>query len=236
MTAESLPELDALKAAWQAQTRHLERAHGLDLARFKHERMRSVRGALRPLAIGLWVQALLGALLIVWFASFWAEHRTTPQLFVLGVLGHVWSVGLVAFAVRDLATISQIDYAAPVLAIQKRIAELRARRIRVAPYYAVTGCFMWIPVAIVFFRKYGAVFWPEETQLVARFAWAENPEVIAWLVANCVVVPLLLLLFLRWARDPKRTWLAKRIDDEVVGRSVLRAESMLAEIAAFERE
>jgi hypothetical protein len=95
---------------------------------------------------------------------------------------------------------------------------------------------MWIPIAIVFFQKYGAVFWPEEVQLVAAFAWAERPEVIAWLVANCVVVPVLLLLFLRWARDPKRAPLAKRIDDEVVGRSVLRAESMLAEIAEVERE
>jgi hypothetical protein len=41
---------------------------------------------------------------------------------------------------------------------------------------------------------------------------------------------------MRWARDPKRAWLAKRIDDEVSGRSVLRAESMLADLAEFERD
>jgi hypothetical protein len=39
-----------------------------------------------------------------------------------------------------------------------------------------------------------------------------------------------------WLRDPQRARLAKRVDDELAGRSVRRAQSMLLEIAEFERE
>jgi hypothetical protein len=171
----------------------------------------------------------------VWFASLWSETGAPSQLVVLGALGHAWAIGLVGFAVRDLAAISRVDYAAPVLEIQRRIAELRARRVRVAPFYVVTGAFMWIPIAIVFLRRFGAELWPNETALAGWFAWAKRPEIVAWLLANCIVVPVLLLLVLRWLRDPGRAGLAKRVDDELAGRSVRRAESMLAGIAAFER-
>ena len=236
MTAHDAAELDELRRAWRALQRRLERQHALELAAFRRGRLRDVRSALRPTALGQLVQAGLGALLVVWFAAFWAEQRHVPQLFWMGVLGQLWSVGLVAFAVRDLVTLSRVDYTAPVVEIQKHIAELRARRVRVAPFYLVTGCFMWIPVAIVFFRGFGAELWPEERALAAWFAWAEQPEALAWLLANALLVPLLATAALRWARSARRPRLARRIDEELAGRSVLRAEAMLAEIAEFERE
>ena len=237
MTEASLKELDELKTAWRALEQRLERQHTLELASFKRARMLDVRSALRPTVAGQFVQAVLGALLVVWFAAFWAEHRATPQLVGLGVFCQLWSIGLVALALRDLVTISQIDYAAPVVVIQKRIAELRARRTRAVPFYVVTGCVMWIPVALVVFHSIGgAELWANERGLVAWFVWLEKPEVVAWLLANCLVVPLLLLGVLRWLRDPTRAHVAKRFDDEVAGRSVVRAESMLAEIAKFEAD
>jgi len=235
-STESSRGVDELKLAWQVLERRLERQHALELATFRRTRLRDVRSALRPTAIAQAVQAALGALLIVWFAMFWFEQRETPPLFWMGVLGQLWSIGLVALAVRDLVTLSQLDYAAPVVAIQKRIAELRARRVRVTPFYVVTGCFMWIPVAIVFFRGFGPELWADEEQLIAWFAWAERPQVLLWLLANLVLVPALALAALRWLRDPKRARIAKRVDDELSGRSVVRAEAILSEIAEFERE
>jgi hypothetical protein len=237
MSPESLRELDELKTAWQAQGRRLERDHALDFARFKHDRMRSVRGTLRPLVAGQLLQAFLGALTFVWSAMFWVEHRATPHLVALGVLGQLWAIALTAFAVAQLVAVARIDYAAPVLAIQRRIAELRERRIRMAPFFVVSGCVMWLPVTLVVFHQIGgAERWAAVPELVDWFAWAEQPRVLVWLLANLLIVPALALLLLRWLRDPQRARLAKRVDDELVGRSVLRAESMLAEIAAFERE
>ena len=237
MSGEAFMELDELKAAWQALDRRLEREHALNFARFKHDRMRSVRGALRPLVAGQTLQALLGALTVVWSAMFWVEHRGTPHLVALGALLQLWAIALTALAVVEMIALAQIDYAAPVLAIQKRVAELRARRIRLLPFFVVTGCVMWVPATLVVFHQIGgAERWSDRPEMLAWFAWAEQPEVLAWLLANLFLVPAMALLLLRWLRDPKRARLGKRVDDELAGRSVLRAESMLVEIAEFERE
>jgi len=236
MSSESLGNLDEMKKAWQALDRRLEREHALNFARFKLDRMRSVRGAMRPLLAAQLAQAFLGALTFVWSAMFWVEHRATPHLVALGALCQLWALALTALSVAELVALSRIDYAAPVLAIQKRIAELRARRIRLAPFFVVTGCIMWLPVMLIVFHQIGgAERWADSPEIVDWFVWAEQPGVLVWLLANLVLVPALALL-LRWLRDPQRARLAKRVDDELVGRSVRRAESMLAEIAEFESE
>ena len=234
MTDESF---DELKLAWQALDRRLERQHALEFAAFRRTRLLDVRGALRPLVAGQIAQAALGALMIVWFAMFWSEHRAETHFLWMGVLGQLWATALTGVAVAELAAIWRIDYAAPVLAIQKRIAELRARRVRLAPFFVITGCAMWLPVTLVVFRQLsGAERWAERPELVAWFAWAEQPEVLVWLLANVVAVPALLVLLLRWLRDPRRARVKQRVEDEFAGRSVVRAESMLAEIAEFERD
>lgn len=239
MTAESLRELDELKAAWQALDRKLTREHALNLARFKHERMRSVRGALLPLAIGQIAQAIGGALLSAAFVSFWVAYRAAPHLLLVGLLGQAWALSMVLFAARDLHAISQIDYGAPVLAIQKRIAELRARRVRVARFYAVSACVMWVPATLVIFRLFFADVWaqdPKVMRLLGTEAWLHEPALAIWFVASALVPLLLLLAFLRWSREPSRAQLAKRVDDNFAGRSVVRVEALLAELAEFERE
>ncbi|HEY8120676.1 MAG TPA: hypothetical protein VII78_05115 [Myxococcota bacterium] len=236
MTSESLAELDELKAAWRALERRLDREQVLNRARFARERLSGVRGALRPLVAGQIAQAIFGVVLVGWYAAFWVAQLATPHLLAVGVLGHVWSISMIAFAVRELFAISRLDYAAPVLAIQKQIAELRARRVRVATYFAITSCFMWIPPTLVFLRSFGVDLWAEQPDVVAWFVWAERPGVVAWLVASSLAALVPLLVFLRWSRNPARARLAKRVDDTLVGRSVLRAESMLAELAEFERE
>jgi hypothetical protein len=183
------------------------------------------------------VQAALGALMIVWFALFWVEHRSEAGLLALGVVGQLWAAAITALAVRELVDVARIDYTAPVLALQKEIALLRARRLRAAPFLIVSGCAMWLPVTLVVFAQIdGVARWSEELpRSLDWFAWAQQPQAFVWLVANAVLVPVVAGLALRWLRDPKRV-LAKRVDDELVGRSVARAETMLGEIADFERD
>lgn len=231
-------ELDELKQAWQALERRIERTQAIELASFKRARLLDVRRALRPLVAAQLAQALLGALMIVWFALFWVEHRSAPFLLALGAIGQAWAAVITALAVRELIDVARIDYVAPVVALQKRIAELRARRLRTAPFLIVSSCAMWLPVTLVVFIQIGgATRWGDELpRMVGWVAWAQQPQAIVWLVANVVLVPLIAWFGLRWLREAKRPQLSRRVDGELAGRSMLRAESMLEEIAAFERD
>jgi hypothetical protein len=237
MDANEVVEADELKRAWRVLERRIERTHALELASYWRARLFDVQRALRPLVAAQITQAALGALMVVWFALFWVEHRSEAGLLTLGAIGQAWAAVLVALAVRELVDVSRIDYAAPVLALQTQIAELRARRLRVAPFLIVSGCAMWVPVTLVVFIQIGgAERWGAELpEMVAWFAWAQQPQALLWLLANVILVPALAWLALRWLRDPRRA-LAKRVDDELAGRPVGRAESLLAEIAEFERD
>ena len=218
-------ELDELKLAWQALDRQMDRRYTLDLALFKERRVERLRDRLTPLHVGQWVQLLAGLAMAVLAASFWVQHRATPHLLASGLLLHAYGVMWIVCAARELHLLRGIDPALPVLAIQRRLAQLRAWRLRIAPWFGVTGCLIWIPLVLVLFKAvFGADIWRDAPQVVVAFVAAGG---------LCLAA---LLAFMRWVRGPQHARLALAVDDSAVGRSVNRAQAALDEIARFEQE
>jgi hypothetical protein len=87
------------------------------------------------------------------------------------------------------------------------------------PVNVVVGCFIWIPVLWVSLALYGFNLW---SPVFVRWGIASG---LAGLAAFVVVV---------WVM--RRMGYGRKIDDQGAGRSVLRAEAALDEIARFERE
>lgn len=213
-------ELDDFKTAWQTLDRRLEQQYALDFQIFKDGKISKVKSALRPLLIGQIVQIISGILMLMVFAPFWFAHRHVPHLLLCGILLHVYSVLLIMFAGRDLHLILNLDYTVPVLQIQRQLAELRFRRARVTPWvFGVTGCFIWIPLMLVFFQWLGVD------------VWARSPSVVYIFIASGFVSLAFLLGLMWWGKAPQR---AKAFDDGSAGRSVCRAQAVLDEIAQFE--
>ena len=214
-------ELDDFKTAWQTLDRRLEQQYALDFQVFKDGRISKIKSALRPLVLGQIAQIVCGVLLVIVFSRFWVAHRHVPHLMLCGILLHAYSVLLIIFAARDLHLIRSLDYTAPVLQIQRQLAELRVRRVRVAPWvFGVTGCFIWIPLTLVVFKWLGAD------------VWVNAPSVVYIFIACGLICLAFLLGLMKWARAPHR---AKALDDSSAGRSVCRAEAVLDEIARFEK-
>jgi hypothetical protein len=219
----SIDELDDLKRAWQSLDRRVERQEAQSRQRGTQERRARARSGLRPLVIGQLIQAALGLAFALAFASFWVDHLDTPHLAICGALLHAYAVMLLAFAVRDLAMIKRIDYAAPVLEIQKRLANLRAWRLRAGLWFAVAGCFMWTPLLILAFYWMGVDLWVVK-------------PVMVWLyVASSFACLGLSYALLRFSRRPGKERLAKALHDSSVGRSLARALAAVAEVERFER-
>lgn len=215
-------ELDELKQSWQALDRRLAQQHVLTLQLQRESRLEKMRHGLRPLWVGQIVQIVAGALLALVAGNFWFEHRQYPHLLFCGVLVHAYGVLMIVFAARNLHLVKQVDYAAPVLDIQRRLAELRAWKTRVeAPVFFVTGCFVWIPALLMLFAGLGAD------------VWRLHPEVVLWLCAGGVAS-----LLLMWAaiRVIRRVWGARVIEREAAGYSVRRAEAVLEEVRRFETD
>jgi hypothetical protein len=219
-------ELDDFKTAWQALDRRGERQElaGADLRRAWGARQ--ARRRLRPLWLGQVVQLLLGVAIIMAAVAFWTARRDNLHLMICGLMLHGYGLLIVLAAGRSFYLLGRIDHAAPVVAIQKRLAALRVWRAKVeGPVFGAIGCFIWIPLVLALFDTF-----------FGADIWARSPAVVGWLVASGVLCLAILLAVVAWSRRPGREGFAAALQASAAGRGIGRAERELADIARFEAE
>jgi hypothetical protein len=217
-------ELDEMKLAWQALNQRLEQQQALNLQLFRDHRLDKSQRKLRPLWWGQLLQIAGGVLVMITFAPFWVEHRDSLHLMLCGLMLHAYGLMLVLTAARNLHLQSELDYTAPVVEIQRRLAALKAWRLREALLYGVTGCFIWIPLLLVGFEYLGADL------------WVDAPLVVWGNIASGVACLGLLYGILRWSQRPGWERLRKALINSSIGRSVLNTQAMLDELARFEKD
>jgi serine/threonine-protein kinase len=217
-------ELDDLKTAWQTLDRRLDAQTALNLHIFKDGKLDKARRGLRPLAWGQALQILCGVALIVWAVPFWSAHPDVPYLLLAGIAVHVYGVLMIICGGATVGMISRIDYAAPVLAIQKQLGQLRRFYVRTNVGLGLAWWFLWMPMMMMLFMS-----------ALGADLYANAPAVIYGGTAIGFVGLLLTFVFDRWARHPSRPAMAKMVDDSVAGGSLNRAQRVLDEIALFER-
>lgn len=214
--------LDDLKLAWKELSLKLERQNALSLHQVRQEKLARFRSNLRPLVCGQLIQLILGAMIVGFFAQFSIQHAESLHLLICGMLLAAYGIMFITFAARDLVLIRRIDYAAPVVAIQKALAGLRLWHMRAAAWYGLTGSVIWLPAMIVVLYLLGANF------------WIDKPQKVYWLISSAVVCVALSLGLLLLARSPGKC--GRCLRDSWIGCSVTRAQVALTEIEEFERE
>lgn len=143
-------DLDDLKSAWQALDRRLQLDNALRLHDLRERKLGKARGNLRMLLVGMLLQAMLGIGLIVLGVACWRANLHTPGLLLTGIVLHVAGIAHVALAglVAGLAT--TVDYAAPVLAIQKRLRLLLRVQVFNSNACGLPWWILWVLVVVGF--------------------------------------------------------------------------------------
>jgi hypothetical protein len=213
-------ELDEMKLAWQSLEQQMERHYALDLEDYRERKLTRARRYLLPVKLGLVLRIVLGIALIVFSASFWAAHIGSLHLVVSGVLLQGYGLLLVLSAAWEMQLLVGVDYAAPVLAIQRRLERLRSWRLRTLPIWVVTGCFVWIPMTLIVFKAW-----------LGADIYQHAPEVVLYFVGSGVIAMVAFWIGARWI--PGAT---KVLGDGAVGGSLDRSQQFLKELARFEFE
>lgn len=217
-------ELDELKATWQALDRKLSQGNAIQLQLFKDGRFKNMRAGLRPLLWGQIVQILFGVVTVLIGIAFWSEHRDVMHLFCTGLILHVYGVVSIITAGFTLGRISSIDYAAPVLDIQKQLASVRHAYVGSGMVVGHAWWLLWIPYAVVVFAYLGV----DIITVAPGFIWIS--------VGIGIVGLLAMWAFHRWASSSRGGKLGQRYVESLGGGSVRRAQRVLDEIARFEQE
>lgn len=172
----------------------------------------SLRRHWRQLTIELIVDA---ALLLV-IGSFAADHIGEPRFLAPALLLHVAVILLGIPLVRQLVLLRGVDYAEPVVAIQRQVERLRIEQIRSTKWTLLAAPLLWTPLLIVAMKG-----------LLGLDAWALLDT--RWLVAN-VAFGIMFLGGMLWvSRRIEGRWM-----DALAGRSLETATRHLDEVARFE--
>ena len=218
-------ELDELKQAWQTLGRQLERQDAIQFQLLKDRKLEHARRSLRPLFWGQLLQMLLGLGLVLLGVACWSRNTEVPGLFWTGIAVHAFGVAHLALGGIAMALIGTIDYAAPVLKIQKQTALLLR-------FQAFNG------------QVCGAPWWVMWVLVVVAFAGLGDVDPVAgtptWIAASFWIGVVGLLAtwgwsWWSWRRD--RGSASTEATDRADGcDGIRRARRHLDEIARFERE
>jgi hypothetical protein len=227
-------DLDALKTTWKSLDERLARIEALQSEANAIERARDAearanagqlasRRALRPLAFGLGLQAVVGVVLACIAVTFWAKRMDAgAQFIVYGVLVQAYAIALIASAGHELSLIRRIRFGTAVLDMQRPLAELRRWRETAGWWLGVMGGVIWVPLLLMGFAVLGAD------------VWTKAPSVVGWLGFWALGGTAVVLALLRWAERHPRFGASMKAN--AAGQSVRRAELALSDVRAFERE
>jgi hypothetical protein len=224
-THEGIPmELDELKSAWQALDRKLELENMLRLDDLRERKLGKVNGSLRPLFWGQIAQILFGIPFIALAALLWMTGPESASVIAAGVVLHAYGVITIITASVVLGQIAKIDYAAPVLRIQKLLARLRALYFRSGMLAGLPWWFLWVVVLMVIAGLGGVDLLATEPALIASGLGIGAAGIGAtwW--------------FHRRVRRAERADLGRRMDAGLAGGSLRNAQAQLDALMRFEQE
>jgi hypothetical protein len=140
-------DLDEMKQLWMAQETRMG-----ELLRVNARRARDVsdaESASRRLMRFLQAELAFTVPVIIWLGSFNYEHLGEPRFLIPGLLLHLCLIGGMGAAIHQLVTISRLDYAGPIVAIQRRLESLRVIRLHLARAVLMLSTLIWLPMLIV---------------------------------------------------------------------------------------
>lgn len=225
-------ELDDLKQALTRLDKRFEAQAATDLAYARRDARNRAADGLRPMArgmIGLIVSGAITALFGVatWHGSAFSDGGVDGHIgpFVSGIILHVYGVAMIMFGVILRVLIANVDWAAPVVAIQRRLAKVRRTYVLAGVVIGLTWCILWMPAMVAgFYLLFG-------TDIVAP-----SPGTWLWLGASGVALMAAVGLFYLWASATGRTAIVDGFDRAFTGEHLSRAQADLAAIGTFERD
>jgi hypothetical protein len=227
-TMEPAMELDDLKAAWKTLDRKLELDNALRLAELRDRKAERMRHSLRPLARGQSVQMLFGTAAMLLGAACWARHLDIGMMVACGLVVHAYGLAVMIASGVVIGMARAIDLGEPVMALQLRLARLRKAYLVSGRIAGLPWWVMWMPMLVVLAGLENPDRLPPGPMPVATWIWSTLAVGALGLAATWGLH--------RWAHQPQRAELGRRIDDHFAGNALRRAQAQLDELVRFERD
>jgi hypothetical protein len=173
---------------------------------------------------GLIFELVMSVTVVGALAYFGYQHLRQPQFVIPAALLYLYALIYLIAVARQLTQVAGVDYDEPVVAIQKKLEELRLARIRTTLYALLFAPLMWLSILIVGMLVLFGVD-------VYEYASA------AWLVGNVLfglaVIPVAIVFARRYGPRLRRSTPMRRLADTIAGQTLCEARASLDSIRRF---
>ncbi len=216
-------ELDELKASWQSLDRRVNQLASINLSLVIDSQTRKARWRLLPVLIGAMINVAAGGWLVSVCARFLSAHHDTTSALISGLMLQLGGLGIVIAGVVQLIIVARINFAQPVLEMQRHLALLNAWEVRSFGWLWL-GAWLALPAVLV----------AGVMSIAGVDLWARAPGiVVANVLASVAAVAGFVALHRRARRGGR---LGAWLDSLLTNHSIARARSALAEIERFSRD
>lgn len=221
-------DLDELKTEWARRDQALQQTLKLQTAFMRDMVVEKQLEKLRRRRVVGVLEFLFYLAFVIGFGAFLASTWGRWEFFVPALLLDVWTIIMGAITFAQRARLRDIDFSAPVLDIQKRLAALQAERARASQWAFLTGQVLWwIPfMTVLFWGLFGV-----DLYRVSDFM----PVFIASNIAvGIALIPVLWWLSRLIGPRLAKSSIGRSLLDSVTGRDLAEARAMAARLARFE--
>lgn len=193
-----------------------------------HALLHRSRSALGPLRWSLMLETLFAVLGTALLVGFLATRAAAPwPIIASGWILLLCELAFLVASVRQLVQALRIDFAAPMLEVQRRLSALWVLRSRVVRNTFLLAPLLWLPMLIV------AVGWILGVDLVAEV----SP---AWVLSN-LAFGLAILGGGLWVASQHPEWVRASpwlhaLSDHLAGRSLRRARDLADQAVAYSQD
>lgn len=220
-------ELDEMKQAWAGMALRQDGLEALWRADLRDRRVEKTRSLLRWSLAGqvLHVAAWLGFTVLA--ASFWVEHRDVLHWLLIGLLLHAYGVAGIWASATQFFLLSRIYlFDAPVLAQQRRIAQLRRFQAWCTFALGLPWWCLWLLLPMAVAQATTGADW---YAAAPGWFWSSMGVGLAGMGISVVLAR-------RLAGRPIGSPLLRRLVDDMSGCQLRRVARQLEELARFERD
>jgi len=216
-----------LQRAWNAQDRKLDTLIQLNVSQLRGSHVDSLRTALDRLRRSIVIELVFNAIALFLIAMFIGDHLGDARYLVTAGLLHVSVVLLIAAAVRQLIALHNVDYAGPVVGVQRTLTRLRVERIRTSKWTLIAAPLLWTPVLIATIKGVLGV---------DAFAILDAKWIATNLLFGVAVIVLMQWAAKRYGDRAMRSPFLRSVVDDLAGRKLNEAMGFLDRLEEFERE
>lgn len=183
--------------------------------------------ALQRLSRSVVIEMIIGLLTLAVLGGFLFDYYQEPAFFLPGLILHLFTIFQVAASGYQFAKLKELDFSAPVLASQMKLARLRRLRIRVVMWTLILSPLLWIPLLVVGMKGLLGV---------NVYALLNSTWLIANVLFGLAFIPAMVALSRYFGPRWQGSALVKSVMDHIAGDELKAMTAFLKSLEQFEPE